>query len=103
VFRSGGGGGGSGVGLVICKAIAKPTTVRSPSATAPEAALSSPSPSPSRELHVLLVEDDAAMADVVSSALTHRGYRVSHARSGTADVPELDDDGLLRYHGRWWR
>ena len=46
---------------------------------------------PSMESRVLFVDDDAAMRDVVSSALGTRGFQVVGRGSGTEAMATLDD------------
>src|SRR5262245_24226749 len=58
------------------------TAVRSPYVIARKAVLSSPSPSLSTDVSVLLVEDDPAVSQVVANALQARGYAVEVAATG---------------------
>jgi two-component system KDP operon response regulator KdpE len=60
--------------------------------TGPAAVPSSPSPSPSAELSILLVEDDPSTAAVVADALSARGYRVTAAATGQSALDTAGTD-----------
>ncbi|WMJ71403.1 hybrid sensor histidine kinase/response regulator [Stenotrophomonas sp. 24(2023)] len=105
--------GGSGLGLAICRELALAMqgqiqvesqmgsgttfTVRLPLALSLEAVVPSvegaagelPQAPPLPPLQVLLVEDDATVADVVSALLTARGHRVVHAGHALAALREV--------------
>ena len=76
--------------------------------------------SPSTDVSILVVEDDAAVAEIMSTALTHRGYQVAVATgaqqalvSARADPPDVilldlglpDGDGVdvCRDLRKWYR
>src|SRR5262245_24679036 len=46
---------------------------------------------PDTSKHVLLVEDEAPLREVVAEQLTDRGYRVEQAESGEAAVERLSE------------
>ncbi len=101
--------GGSGLGLVICKELAlamngridvqsKPGQgacfrVLLPLAAADVAELSRPperaSPRPSDGLRILVVEDDATVAEVITGLLESLGHQVVHAPQALAALTEL--------------
>ncbi len=101
--------GGSGLGLAICKELAlamggridvdsapgRGTAFRVqlplPNAPAPEAP-PRPAPAPERTrqpLDLLLVEDDATVAEVICSLLRARGHRVAHAPHALAALADV--------------
>ncbi len=101
--------GGSGLGLSICRELAQlmgghidvaselgqgsTFIVELPLAVPVhglrvDAALA-PAPGESAPLHVLLVEDDATVADVVAALLAQLGHRVVHAPNGLAALAQL--------------
>jgi ligand-binding sensor domain-containing protein/nitrogen-specific signal transduction histidine kinase/ActR/RegA family two-component response regulator len=123
--------GGSGLGLAICQELAVAMggrisvestpglgtcfIVELPLATAADLLRPRPAdPSaPSPSLHILLVEDDATVAEVITGLLHARGHQVSHAAHGLAalartatqafdialldlDLPGLDGLALAR-------
>ena len=105
--------GGSGLGLAICQELALAMggriTVESTQgvgtrfivdlpleeATAAPAKPSvgvvdaDPDAMPSGPLHILLVEDDATVAEVISGLLRARGHHVSHAAHGLAALTQV--------------
>ncbi|MDX2298232.1 MAG: two-component regulator propeller domain-containing protein [Xanthomonadaceae bacterium] len=99
--------GGSGLGLAICQELAAAMGgsigVRSTpgygarfdvqlplaQAEAPAATDAAPIPAPTRALHLLLVEDDATVAQVLAGLLQRDGHRVVHASHGLAAMAEL--------------
>ena len=102
--------GGSGLGLAICQelAVAMGGLIRVESRPGlgtrflvelplpPAAAVESgavvhepPAPDPGEPVAVLLVEDDATVADVIADLLRARGHRVTHAPNGLAALGEM--------------
>lgn len=55
----------------------------------PAPALPSCQPVPGRRLRVLLVEDDATVAEVIVELLRRRGHEITHASDGLAGLTEL--------------
>jgi signal transduction histidine kinase/CheY-like chemotaxis protein len=107
--RDGEHGSGSGLGLAICRELALAMgggiQVRSepgqgaefavvlPLEAATSAPPAAPAPGGGRArtpLSLLLVEDDAVVADVVRGLLERQGHRVVHAPHGLAALAELD-------------
>ena len=97
--------GGSGLGLAICQelALAMGGQIRVEStpgvgtrfvvelplaAAAPPGPVPPPSAQPARALRVLLVEDDATVAEVICGLLRARGHQVSHAPHGLAALAQ---------------
>ena len=98
--------GGSGLGLAICQELALAMGghigVDSTPGVGTRFTVDLPLPSASlavrplaiapahagRALRILLVEDDATVAEVISGLLTARGHRVSHAAHGLAALTE---------------
>ncbi len=94
--------GGSGLGLAICQELAvamggrisvesKPGTGTCFTVELPLSAVSASarsaipeSPQPARALNILLVEDDATVAEVIVGLLHARGHTVTHAAHGLA-------------------
>ncbi len=111
--------GGSGLGLAICQELAAAMEGRIEVLSAPgegtsfivdlplpaAPAVSAPAPAAVRAaertsgLQVLLVEDDATVAEVISGLLAARGHRVAHVANGLAALAESAtrrfDIGLL--------
>jgi CheY-like chemotaxis protein len=101
--------GGSGLGLAICQELAVAMRGRIeldstpgqgtdftvdlplPGAQAPEARQATPpSPRPApRERSILLVEDDATVAEVIVGLLQAQGHRVVHVPHGLAALAEI--------------
>jgi len=101
--------GGSGLGLSICRELAQVMggridvvsewgqgstfIVELPLSAPLQAAHADAAPAPARSesapLHVLLVEDDATVADVVAGLLAQLGHRVVHAPNGLAALAQL--------------
>jgi signal transduction histidine kinase len=108
--REGDHGGGSGLGLAICRELAAAMggsiRVRSETgrgaefevelllaAAEPPAAIGATragTDQPAPALQLLLVEDDAVVAEVVCGLLARLGHRVVHAPHGLAALAELD-------------
>ena len=42
--------------------------------------------------HVLIIEDDASVCELLFSCLTKSGYRVSATQSGEAALTQIEDD-----------
>ena len=42
--------------------------------------------------HVLIIEDDASVCELLFACLTDAGYRVSVAQSGEAALPQIEED-----------
>lgn len=92
--------GGSGLGLAICQELAAQMDGRIrvdstpgqgttfhvelplPLAEAPAPSPETTSPAPSRGLRLLLVEDDATVAEVLTGLLQAQGHHVTHAAHG---------------------
>ena len=109
VPREGDHGGGSGLGLAICRelsaAMGGAIRVRSEAGRGAEFEVELPLPAaevpagvaartaadpPASALQLLLVEDDAVVAEVVCGLLARLGHRVVHAPHGLAALAELD-------------
>ena len=106
--RDGDHGGGSGLGLAICRELAAAMggAIRVSSETGrgaefvvelPLAAAGSPTGAgatraelPASAMQLLLVEDDAVVAEVVCGLLARLGHRVVHAPHGLAALAELE-------------
>ena len=108
--RDGDHGGGSGLGLAICRELAAAMggvirvhsetgrgatfVVELPLAPAEPPPVNAPPrgvPAPhGLALHLLLVEDDAVVAEVVCGLLARLGHRVVHAPHGLAALAELE-------------
>jgi CheY-like chemotaxis protein len=65
-----------------------------PVVTASPSAPSSATPVESRTRRVLLVEDDATVAEVISGLLEAAGHSVQHAANGLAGLVELQGNGF---------
>ena len=99
--------GGSGLGLAICQELAlamggrisvdsTPGTgtcfmveLPLPTAAAPLRASLDQSPMPAQAVCVLLVEDDATVAEVIGGLLRARGHHVTHAAHGLAALSQV--------------
>lgn len=108
--REGDHGGGSGLGLAICRELAAAMggsiRVRSEAGRGAEFLVELPlaaaelpaagavaravADQPGQALQLLLVEDDAVVAEVVCGLLARLGHRVVHAPHGLAALAELD-------------
>jgi signal transduction histidine kinase/BarA-like signal transduction histidine kinase len=107
--RDGDHGGGSGLGLAICRELAAAMggairvrsqagrgaefVVELPLAAVPlpaAGAVRSGADLPSPAMQLLLVEDDAVVAEVVCGLLARLGHRVVHAPHGLAALAELE-------------
>ncbi len=109
-LRDGDHGGGSGLGLAICRELAAAMggvirvqsqagrgavfVVELPLASVegapPSAAARAAAPASAGNLALLLVEDDAVVAEVVCGLLSRLGHRVVHAPHGLAALAELE-------------
>lgn len=107
---SGSGSGGTGLGLAICRELAlamgggisvhsAPGQGARFQVSLPLPAAESPAPSPrivpvpGAGRRLLLVEDDAVVADVVAALLQLQGHRVRHVPHGLAALAELATEG----------
>ncbi|MEO5624121.1 MAG: two-component regulator propeller domain-containing protein, partial [Dokdonella sp.] len=101
--------GGSGLGLAICRDLAQAMggtievasalgqgsafNVELPLAAADGGTKFAPTPTPecnASALHVLLVEDDATVAEVINGLLAQRGHRTKHVSNALAALAELE-------------